>query len=485
MARSLFGQAAAIEMFILNKSVILCAPWRHMKPDPDHLRHDQNHTPYSARMIVAYRYGSLAFAGAGLAWAVVFAAIGWWWVVAMDVAIIASGLAIYIAIRRGHFALGLLAAQAALMVIAIVMGLLLDVPTEEYPRVSHLYLLVVAALGHLNYQREKSSAQLALIGLCLVAFVVLASAPLANPFVVTMPEALRSAGTWANAIGATAMLAACIHAMHAEFVRKDRFSRELTAALWNDEFHLAFQPQVDQTRATIGAEALLRWRHPQRGEISPVEFIPQAERLGLMVAIGGWVLERGCGTLAEWAGKPHSKDLTLSINVSASQLIHDDFEAVVRNALARTGADPRRLTLELTESVLVTDMELAIGKLERLQDLGIKIALDDFGTGYSSLTYLRRLPIQQIKIDRGFVQDAVTTSRSASLVKNVIQIGRDLGHEVLAEGVETLEQHALLASTGCQQFQGYLYGKPMSLADFEHRIEVEAKGPSPQVLFAG
>lgn len=437
---------------------------------------------FSARTVVAYRYGSLIAAGAGLIWAAIFAAIGWWGVVALDVGIIATGFTMYMLINRGHLAIGLLLAQAALMVIIVMMGLLIDVPTAEAPRVSHLYLLVMAALGYLNYQREKSRAQLALIGFNLVGFVVLASATLASPFVVTMPELLRSTGTWINTIMATTMLAAAVHAMQAEFVRKDKFSRDLVAALWNDEFQLVYQPQVDLSQTTIGAEALLRWNNPQRGAVSPVEFIPQAEKLGLMVAIGGWVLETGCYTLAAWGRNPHFQHLTLSVNVSASQLMHEDFEASVRNTLLKTRANPHRLILELTESIMVTDMEEVIAKLERLHDLGITISLDDFGTGFSSLSYLRRLPIQQIKIDRGFVQDAVKTTRSASLVKNVIRIGLDLDQNVLAEGIETPEQHALLAFAGCKQFQGYLYGKPMTLNDFEQRVEVEVNDPVPEPL---
>ncbi|WP_158626122.1 putative bifunctional diguanylate cyclase/phosphodiesterase [Arsenicitalea aurantiaca] len=431
-------------------------------------------TQYSARMIVAYRYGALAIAGVGVAWALVFGAMGWWWVVALDIGIIASGLAIYLLIRKGHFTFGLLAAQAALMVIAIVMGLLLDVPTEDAPRVSHLYLLVVAALGYLNYQRNRSRMQLVLIGLCLFAFVVFASAPLASPYDVTMPPLVRSIGTWANAALATAMLAACTHAMHADFVRRNSFSRDLAAALWNDEFQLAYQPQVDLKKATIGAEALLRWTSAHRGAVSPAEFIAEAEKLGLMVGIGGWVLEQGCSVLAQWASVPHLRHLTLSVNVSPSQLMHDEFETLVGDTLARTRADPRRLTLELTESILVTDMDLVVAKLDRLHAMGITFALDDFGTGYSSLSYLRRLPIQQIKIDRGFVQDAASTARSAGLVRNVIRIGADLELDVLAEGVETEEQHALLAAAGCSQFQGFLYGRPMPRATFEERVAAEA-----------
>ncbi|WP_417434222.1 putative bifunctional diguanylate cyclase/phosphodiesterase [Hoeflea sp.] len=443
------------------------------KPAPQFSPELANH--YSKRMVVAFRYGSLAFAGIGAAWAVIFAAIGWWSVVALDIAIIVSGLTIYVLIRRGHLASGILATQASWMAIVIIMGLLLDVPTAEAPRVSHLYLLVVAALGYLNYQREKSRAQLALIGLCLLAFIVLASAQLDSAYVVVMPDWLRSGGTWANTILATILLAVCIHAMQAEFTRKDKFSRDLMAALWNEEFELVYQPQVDLSQNTIGAEALLRWNSPKRGPVSPLEFIPQAEELGLMTAIGGWVLETGCRTLADWGKNPQFRHLSLSVNVSASQLMAEDFEATVRDTLVKTGANPRQLILELTESVLVTDIELVIDRLNALREMGIVIALDDFGTGYSSLSYLRRLPIDQIKIDRSFVQDAVTSPASATLVKNVVVMSRDLGHTVLAEGVETMEQHLLLARFGCVQFQGYFYGKPMALADFGQRIGDEAE----------
>lgn len=437
---------------------------------------------HSQRLIVAYRHGSLALVAVGLGWTVVFSAIGWWIVVAMDFVLIAIGLVSYVLIRRGHLEIGLVASQAALMLVAITMGLILDVPTADAPRVSHLYLLVVAALGFLNYQRRPTRLQLTLIGLCVLSFIALASSPLALPFTMPVPEDVRIIGSWINSAIAVTMLCACIYAMQADFTRADDASRDLMSALWNDEFELVYQPQVDITRATIGAEALLRWTSPQRGAVPPAEFIPQAERCGLMIRIGGFVLEQGCRTLAEWGRHPDFRHLTLSINVSANQLLHEDFEALVRKTLTATGADPKGLILELTESVLVTEMELVIAKLDALHALGITISLDDFGTGYSSLSYLRRLPIQQLKIDRGFVQDAVRSSRSAALAENVIRLGRDLGQNVLAEGVETPEQHALLARAGCVQFQGYLYGKPMSLSDFERRIEDEATGAAPFAL---
>lgn len=428
---------------------------------------------YSARMIAAFRYGSLVIVALGAAWAVVFGVMGWWGIVALDLAIVASGLSIHTLVRRGQLALGLLIAQAVLIAIATIMALVIDMPTAEAPRVTHLYLLVVATLGFLNYQRKASRVQLGLIGVSLLLFVVFASAPLPNPFVVDMPVALRQVGTWANAIVATALLAGCVYAMQAELARNDRIGRDLLSALWNEEFHLVYQPQVDLDHQTVGAEALLRWNSPGRGTVPPASFIPQAERAGLMVAIGGWVLKQGCTTLAEWDKHPDFKHLTLSINVSASQILDDGFEDLVRDTLAATGANARHLILEMTESVLVTETETVVAKLAGLQALGITIALDDFGTGYSSLAYLRSLPIQQIKIDRGFVKDMLDDPRSASLIKNVVQIGRDLGQLVLAEGVETREQQALLAQVGCMQFQGYFHGRPMEPADFEARIAAE------------
>jgi len=224
---------------------------------------------YSARTITAFRYGSLVIAAIGAAWAIIFGIMGWWGIVALDAVILASGLSIHALVRRGQLALGLLVAQAVLIAIATIMALIIDVPTAEAPRVTHLYLLVVATLGFLNYQRKASPAQLALIALSLLLFVVFASAPLANPYEVVLPVALREAGTWANAIVATALLAGCIYAMQAELARNDRIGRDLLAALWNGEFHLVYQPQVDLDHQTIGAEALLRWDSPARGAVPP------------------------------------------------------------------------------------------------------------------------------------------------------------------------------------------------------------------------
>jgi len=421
-------------------------------------------------MIFAYRYGSLIALVLGVAWAVIFAIIGWWILVAVQVGIAATALTTHILVRQGRFAFGIIVVQACMLVVLVAMGLIVDVPDANHPRVSHLYLLAIAAMGYLNFQRDRTTVQLCLVVLCLAAYVVLASVPLSLPFQVMMPEAMRATGTWVNTIVATLMLAGSVYAIGAEQLRRNTFSRNLMKALWHGEFSLAYQPQVDREGVVVGAEALLRWTSPQHGQVSPADFIPQAEQAGLMVPIGSWVLEEACQTLAAWSRQPAHEHLTLSVNVSADQLLDESFTLAVSNALTRSGAPPERLVLELTESVLVSEMDLAIAKLERLRGMGITISLDDFGTGYSSLSYLHLLPIQQIKIDRGFVQDAVKGARNASLAENVIRIGHDLGLDVLAEGVETVEQHNLMAKAGCRHFQGFLYGRPMRRQEFEQHL---------------
>jgi EAL domain-containing protein (putative c-di-GMP-specific phosphodiesterase class I) len=425
---------------------------------------------FSHRMEKAYKYGSLSFMAIGVAWAIVFIFMGWWLVVGMDLIIVALGGVIYFSMRKGHLRFGVFLAQVGLLLVAITMGILLDVPTAEYPRVVHIYLLSLASLGYLNYQREKSNIQLLIIVICLLAFIVLSCAPLASPYVLQMPDLLRTVGTWANATMATIILAASVHAIHSELVRKDKDSRRLMSALWNKEFKLVFQPQVDKSRKIIGAEALIRWHHPDKGEISPASFIPQAEQLDLMPDIGKWVLEEGCTVLKSWEQNPKLQHMNLSLNVSAKQLMHDEFEENLKKILNRTGVNPERLTLEITESVLVTGFEIARTKLATLNELGITVALDDFGTGYSSLSYLRQLPVQHVKIDRSFVRDAALNDASKTLVKNLVQLCNDLGQNVVAEGVETEEQHKLLCEFGASRFQGYLYGRPADLSQLESGV---------------
>ena len=216
----------------------------------------------------------------------------------------------------------------------------------------------------------------------------------------------------------------------------------------------------------IGAEALLRWNHPRRGLLLPSEFIPLAEETGLIVGLGQWVLEQACRQLHSWENSPPTASLTLSVNVSARQFRHPHFVEQVLETLAHAGIDPRLLKIELTESLLLDNVDASAEKMMTLKTHGIGFALDDFGTGYSSLTYLKRLPLDQLKIDRSFVQDVLNNNSDAAIARIILALGQSLGLPVIAEGVETMQQRDFLANHGCIDFQGYLFGRPTPIEDF-------------------
>ena len=230
---------------------------------------------------------------------------------------------------------------------------------------------------------------------------------------------------------------------------------------------LHFQPQIDHEGRLLGAEALARWPHPQKGFISPAEFIPVAESTGLILPLGAFVLESACRRLAEWNRDPALRHLTIAVNVSALQMRQKNFVEQTLATVEKTGADPRRLQLELTESTLVSNIEDVIAKMDRLKAAGIGFALDDFGTGYSSLSYLKRLPLDQLKIDRSFVKDVLVDPNDAAIARMIIALGQSLGLDVVAEGVETEEQYAFLADQGRLTYQGFLFSRPLPVADFE------------------
>ena len=242
---------------------------------------------------------------------------------------------------------------------------------------------------------------------------------------------------------------------------------DLREALRSGQFLLYYQAQVNGEGRVSGVEALVRWQHPQRGLVPPSEFIPLAEQTGLILPLGQWVLETACAQLAAWASQPGRAPLTVAVNVSALQFHQGDFVAQVMATLQRSGANPQRLKLELTESLLVHDVEGIIAKMSALQAQGVGFSLDDFGTGYSSLSYLKRLPLNQLKIDQGFVRDILQDANDAAIAKMVVALANTLGLAVIAEGVETAAQRDFLAAQGCHAYQGYLFSRPLPIAEFE------------------
>lgn len=232
-------------------------------------------------------------------------------------------------------------------------------------------------------------------------------------------------------------------------------------ALANNELHLVYQPQIDYSdHRVIGVEALLRWQHPQHGFVSPDIFIPLAEQNGSIVAIGEWVLDQACKQLREWHDQGFI-DLRMAVNLSSVQLHHAELPRIVNNLLQVYRLPPRSLELEVTETGLMEDITTAAQHLLSLRRSGALIAIDDFGTGYSSLSYLKSLPLDKIKIDKSFVQDLLEDEDDATIVRAIIQLAKSLGMQVIAEGVETIEQEAYIVAQGCNEGQGYLYSKPL------------------------
>ncbi|MEI7608133.1 MAG: EAL domain-containing protein [Rhodospirillaceae bacterium] len=254
--------------------------------------------------------------------------------------------------------------------------------------------------------------------------------------------------------------------MQASVTARSVMEGELHRAIINCEFELYGQPQVNSSGCCVGVELLLRWNNPNRGMVPPAEFIPLSEDNGLIVPIGQWVIEEACRLQRAWQNEPMTAEIPIAVNVSTKQLRNPDFVSNLHSIVLQTGADPRRLKLEITESVLLDDVDEAIVRLEALKRIGVGLSLDDFGTGYSSLTYLKRLPLDQVKIDQSFVRDILIDPNDAAICKAIIALSESLGLSVIAEGVETAKQWQMLISQGCLNAQGYYFAKPMPLGNF-------------------
>jgi EAL domain-containing protein (putative c-di-GMP-specific phosphodiesterase class I) len=346
------------------------------------------------------------------------------------------------------------------------MAVLLDLPTPQAPRSVHNYLLLLAVASLLFLRDETATLRFGSTGLCLIAFVVLASIPLDIGAGYGLPDSMRVTGTWLNNAFAAMGVYAFMHIAVAEISEQSSHELELRNGIANDQFFLMYQPQVNTSAKVVGAEGVLRWNHPRLGLVRPDDFIPYAEKTGLILPLGYWVIEEACKQLVKWSRAPDMSLLTLSVNVSGEQLLQPDFVAKVDAILQQTGAPAHKLKLELTESSLVRDMEDVIVKMHSIKALGIGFSLDDFGTGFSSLNYLKRLPLDQLKIDQSFVRDVLTDTHDASIARMVIALGKSLGLNVIAEGVETPGQREFLIQNDCHVFQGYLFSPPVPIAQF-------------------
>jgi predicted signal transduction protein with EAL and GGDEF domain len=256
-------------------------------------------------------------------------------------------------------------------------------------------------------------------------------------------------------------------AMEVAVKERAALESDLRAALEAQQFLLHYQAQVAGGGRITGAEVLVRWQHPERGMVSPADFIPLAEETGLILPLGHWVLATACAQLVKWATQPALADLTVAVNVSPHQFRQPDFVDEVLAIVKSSGANPHRLKLELTESLLVHNVQDVIEKMYALKAKGVGFALDDFGTGYSSLSYLKRLPLDHLKIDQSFVRDVLIDPNDAVIARTVVALAQSLGLGVIAEGVETEAQRDFLARSGCHAYQGYFFSRPLPVDGFE------------------
>lgn len=287
-------------------------------------------------------------------------------------------------------------------------------------------------------------------------------------------ELMKNAGNavWRAREGGGDATAFYADGISTDIAQRIELEGEMRRGIDNGEFEVYYQPKVNvETGGVVGAEALIRWNHPEKGMVSPSDFIPIAEDTGLIVPLGEFVLESACSQVRAWHDK--GNPIVIAVNVSARQLKQGDLADRFLTVIDRTGIDPEKLNLEVTESSLMESADRAAVLLELFRRKGVRISLDDFGTGYSSLAYLKTLPIDQLKIDKVFIEDLAVDQNDTILVHAMVNLAHNLGLRVVAEGVETTEQLGILAEMGCDEYQGYLYSKPISAADLEHLMTVE------------
>ena len=424
---------------------------------------------HSVRVRRALRVGSRALIAVSLIWGSYFSWSGDGLMLAANGLMGATGIACWWLTRRGDTRSAALLFVGVLFLLLSLMCVFMDIPNAQAPRVTHHYLLALGAASLLLFKHEKPWLRHGAPLLCFAAFYAFGSTQWGIPNARSLPDELRVSGSWVNSALAMIVTYRLLYVMLSEVAQHRALAAELRRALQapQQHFHLHFQPQVDGQGRVRGAEALLRWKHPSNGDISPAEFIPVAEQSGLILPLGQWVLGRACAQLVAWAEQPALAGITLSVNVSAQQFLQRDFVPQLLSALKHSGARPERLMLELTESMLVNDLDDIVAKMHQLKARGLRLSLDDFGTGYSSLSYLKQLPLDELKIDKSFVQDVLENPQDAAIARTVATLGLTMGLEVVAEGVETEGQRRFLAQIGCRAFQGYLFGRPQAAEDFE------------------
>jgi EAL domain-containing protein (putative c-di-GMP-specific phosphodiesterase class I) len=419
-------------------------------------------------------FGCLIAIGTGGFWAVYFMLRGQWLVVPIEVLVVGTGVAGLVLTRLKKTNAAAALVLSTLFLVICMISLVLDAPTPNVPRSAHKVLLALGACAFMMLRGNRSWLRNGVTLLFFATFCVLDGTNFSLLHGYNLPDDARAFSAWGNNTIMLVTLYMAMHVMQADVAAINALEADLRIALIEGQFVLHYQPQIGADGRVIGAEALVRWKHPRHGLVPPGDFIPMAERTGLILPLGEWVLRQACAQLAAWATKPETAGIKLAVNVSARQFRQPDFVQQVLSVVDRCGVQPSRLKIELTESMLVNDIEDVVSKMTQLKQRGVGFSLDDFGTGYSSLAYLKRLPLDQLKIDRAFVSDLLTDPNDAAIAQTVITLGQNLGLEVIAEGVETEGQRGFLSSIGCHAYQGFLFSKPLSLSDFDAFVKTQA-----------
>ena len=414
---------------------------------------------------------SLVLLLVGSLWGIFFSLRGAWGIVVMDVLMILCGLGIFILTLRNHVRLANLLLFGVIILVIVGTAVLMDPHTAAAPRATHLYLLPIAVAALMAFRDERLWLRYGVAALCLGLFTVLASSSWSPVSTYHLPDDVRITGSWVQGVAAMLMLFALLHILQSDAAERSVLDRDLHAALQEQQFVLHYQPQLNSTGKVTGAEVLIRWQHPQRGLLPPAEFIDHAEKTGLIIPMGQWVLEQAFTQLHAWKDDPLYRDISLAVNISQKQFRQASFVADMLGLIETYAIDVRRLELELTETLIVHDIDDLMAKMAVLVERGVRFSLDDFGTGFSSLSHLKRLPLNTLKIDRSFISDVLTDANSQAIVRTVIAMAQSMGMTVIAEGVETEAQQQFLLSNGCMQFQGYLFSKPLPLASFTAFVE--------------
>lgn len=442
--------------------------WLNTNPAPTRTVPPALVAKHRRRVAMLLLFGSSVAIVVSTFWACYLILLGQWTSVPIELMASAVGVACVVLIRRDKLVAASALYFSAMFVVVCAVSVVLDNPSPQIPRVAHHFLLPLGTAAYLMLRGSRLWWwRHGVPAVFFAAFCLLDSNLTWMTSAYNLTEDIRAIGLWVTNGFCMVSLYLVLHVMQADVVATHRFEADLRQALVDGQFILHYQPQIGSDGHVMGAEALVRWVHPKLGMVPPNDFIPLAEETGLILPLGDWVLKQACVQLAAWAAQPETASLKLAVNVSARQFRQPDFVLQVLDLVERCGIEPNRLKLELTESMLVNDMDDIVTKMTQLKERGVGFSLDDFGTGYSSLSYLKRLPLDQLKIDRAFVKDLLTNANDAAIAQTVVSLGQALGMEVIAEGVETQGQRDHLIAIGCDAFQGYYYSKPLTIGDFD------------------